>query len=426
MRRGLFLTVPVPPNGVVSGELAFWLPEVYRTLTAKGWDVVLHRQVGKTTCSSRNLQCHAALQSECDTALFIDNDAVPDMEGLLLLLDAIEKPEVDIVGGWSLMSGGKNPGNPVILGPADPEDFQGEEGPALPVQLELAHDPGLHEITGGGLGAHCLMVTRKVLEKFKARKTLWFEDIYYTDPEKDGGKYGTRRWGHDVLFCIRAAGMGFRVWVDSRVFWGHIKPVDLRDWYRINSELFEEINSHVPLVEAMRGLWGNDDFSAGSVFLMRMVYEAARFPEDSICVECGSGLTTAVLSRVLPPERLVVLEDRAEHATIARNSPGVNGVVYDAPLRDCGEYDWYTLPDLGGRKVGLVVCDGPRGSTRGGRYGALPQLKPHLASEFMVLLDDAHRPAEQATIDRWVKEYDLSLQVIEDGNKKFAVLFGRT
>ena len=39
---------------------------------------------------------------------------------------------------------------------------------------------------------------------------------------------GGRITGQDVWFCKRSSDLDLRLWVDTRVFWGHIKNFDLR------------------------------------------------------------------------------------------------------------------------------------------------------------------------------------------------------
>lgn len=400
--------------------MARWMQQIVTEIPRLGWSVKQEFVMGQHgVCSSRNQQVTSFLSSDCDVFLSVDADAVPDLPGLRLLLEAIKRDDVDIVGGWSLMSTGSSAGMPNIFTAHD-TDAHG-----CFIDFKMAHEaPGLHEITGGALGSHCIMVKRRVFEEFLRRKVMYFEDEFRTDPDEAGPKFGTRRRGHDILFFQRAAEYGFRAWCDNRVLWGHVKAVDLRDWYRALGNLYDEIASYVPIVEALRQSWGNTDFTAGPVYLMRAVYEAASLPEDELCLECGTGLTTRLLLDILPPGRFLALEDRPEWvADLSERIAGLNGQVLHAPLRDCGEYDWYTLPDLGGKKIGLVICDGPRGDTRGGRFGALPELLPHLADDYTIMLDDVQRKAEQSVAVRWAESRGLKCHFIDDkGGKCFAVL----
>jgi hypothetical protein len=80
-----------------------------------------------------------------------------------------------------------------------------------------------------------------------------------------------------------------------------------------------------------------------------------------------------------------------------------------APLVKYSSYHWYDIreQDLS-ENIGLVICDGPPGSTQGGRYGLLPVMGEKLASNCVVLLDDTHRKAERRIIDIWRKYRCLS------------------
>jgi hypothetical protein len=93
------------------------------------------------------------------------------------------------------------------------------------------------------------------------------------------------------------------------------------------------------------------------------------------------------------------------------------------PLISYGDFDWYDvgtvhLPET----VGLVVCDGPRGRTRGGRYGLGPVMKDRLAPGCVVLIDDTHRTEEREILNRWCTE--LPAHVIEAGEKFSAIKIG--
>ena len=49
----------------------------------------------------------------------------------------------------------------------------------------------------------------------------------------------------------------------------------------------------------------------------------------------------------------------------------------------------------------MVVCDGPPGTTPGGRYGLLPVMGSSLAPGCQILLDDAAREDEKIIAARW-------------------------
>ena len=81
--------------------------------------------------------------------------------------------------------------------------------------------------------------------------------------------------------------------------------------------------------------------------------------------------------------------------------------VVDAPLRDVeidGEvFPWYSLEGLGELSdVELLIVDGPWGGLRErARQPALPMLHERLASDAVVVIDDADRDDEAAIIESW-------------------------
>ena len=64
----------------------------------------------------------------------------------------------------------------------------------------------------------------------------------------------------------------------------------------------------------------------------------------------------------------------------------------------------------------MVICDGPPGDTRGGRYGLLPIMKEKLSSKCIILLDDADRVSEQEVAARWSKELNIDFESL--GSRK--------
>ena len=58
----------------------------------------------------------------------------------------------------------------------------------------------------------------------------------------------------------------------------------------------------------------------------------------------------------------------------------------------------------------LVICDGPPGTTKGGRYGFLPMMKQKLKPGCVILLDDAAREQEQLIVEHWTKEIRMSYE----------------
>lgn len=172
--------------------------------------------------------------------------------------------------------------------------------------------------------------------------------------------------------------------------------------------------------------WGNVGFGAEDEYLsycVRCVLES-RHPT----LECGSGLSTVLVAVAAEQtgNRHIALESHPEWANRVRGKLKALGLgslveVAHAPIKSYGEYDWYDLsvvrlPD----EIDCVICDGPPGSTPGGRFGLVPLLKPRLLPGALILLDDASRPKEIETALRWSDEYGLSF-VSRGSDKPFFV-----
>ncbi len=129
-------------------------------------------------------------------------------------------------------------------------------------------------------------------------------------------------------------------------------------------------------------------------------------------VECGSGVSTVVLARLLRRRgagSVVALEHDAGWAALVSGLLRREGLepharVVHAPLE--GEPPWYAraalerLPDA----IDLLVVDGPPAEAPGEgerRAPALPALASRLVPGATVVLDDAERPGERAVLARW-------------------------
>lgn len=152
--------------------------------------------------------------------------------------------------------------------------------------------------------------------------------------------------------------------------------------------------------------WGNIGYAAGISYLQH-VGERVLDSKGPI-LECGSGATTLMIAALTRQEgrEFVVLEHNREwYEYLSRiiHSLGFSHVrLLYAPLVDYGDYHWYDLhQQYLSRDISLVICDGPPGSTQGGRYGLVPVMDKQLAVNCLVLLDDTHRKAEQRIIDVW-------------------------
>ena len=172
--------------------------------------------------------------------------------------------------------------------------------------------------------------------------------------------------------------------------------------------------------------WGNEGFSAETGFLSAVVRRAAAV--SGPILECGSGLSTVLLSIATRETRGEVwsLENDAHWAERVRKAlreeRAKASYVENAPLKNYGEFDWYS-PDFARlpRQFSLVVCDGPPGDTHGGRSGLVPVMREYLAPGCVILIDDAERYAERTMAERWARELNAKL-VVEGRDRELAVL----
>jgi hypothetical protein len=163
--------------------------------------------------------------------------------------------------------------------------------------------------------------------------------------------------------------------------------------------------------------WGNESWSALDEYLVACVRHALTTSGPSL--ECGSGLSTLLVGAVatMQGRRHWALEhEPAWAARVQRNLDRykIDGVALCArPLKDYGDFCWYdppweSMPD----GFSLVICDGPPGSVKGGRYGLVPVMRERLKPGCVIILDDAGRDQEVAIARRWGSELGTEVNVV--------------
>jgi len=179
------------------------------------------------------------------------------------------------------------------------------------------------------------------------------------------------------------------------------------------------------LRQLVRG-WDNP-WSANPDFL-QVAMEAAAHLTGPV-LECGSGLTTLVLGTLAAQsaQPLCALEHdaawRERVRTALQRHPSPSVTLCACPLRSYGDFDWYDVTAAAVPPgIALVICDGPPGTTRGGRYGLLPVLGRHLRPGCVILLDDASRPEEQAILARWVREFGVTYELATGVTRQAALV----
>ena len=163
--------------------------------------------------------------------------------------------------------------------------------------------------------------------------------------------------------------------------------------------------------DAVRRLWigwGNRGMAADIPYVTEVTRRVSE--ANGPVLECGSGLTTfAAALAARNSTEIHSLEHSPKWWRKVRRHLGPYGLpvtVHLAPLADYGDFDWYKIPEGLPARFSLVICDGPQGTTRGGRYGLLPTLRDRLSGATLII-DDANRPTEQQMLSRWHAEFGV-------------------
>ena len=181
------------------------------------------------------------------------------------------------------------------------------------------------------------------------------------------------------------------------------------------------------LIAELQAGWGNESYAARTDYLEEVVARALE--TRGHVLECGSGLSSVLLGltagrRGFGTWSLEHYPEWRERVAGALDRAQIEGVrVCHAPLKSYGDFDWYDPPAEGlPEEFALVVCDGPPGMTKGGRYGLLPVMRGRLGAGAVVLLDDAEREGEADVLGRWAAEEPLTCEMRETPTGAYAVV----
>jgi hypothetical protein len=173
--------------------------------------------------------------------------------------------------------------------------------------------------------------------------------------------------------------------------------------------------------------WSNEGYAATVGYLEAVATNSLNTPGPVL--ECGSGATTILLGALCARRNIEVwaLEHSVEwreRVINALQSHGICGVnVCASPLVEYGDFVWYDPPlQQMPKEFSLVVCDGPPGTTMGGRYGLLPVMGERLPPGSTILLDDAGRIGELELIKRWEVEARFETRLIKGQDNEYAVM----
>jgi hypothetical protein len=188
---------------------------------------------------------------------------------------------------------------------------------------------------------------------------------------------------------------------------------------RLRAAPDESIAAGHPVLERLVYGWGNQGWAAREEYLSACI--AQTLVTAGPILECGSGLTTAVLGAIAADRGIAycALEHDVEWAARVRGTVdrlGLSSVnVIHAPLRNFGEFCWYDVPMNAIPPVfAMVVCDGPPGYTEGGRYGLVPVMESRIARDGVILLDDAERKREREIALAWSRQLGFGCQLMGD------------
>jgi predicted O-methyltransferase YrrM len=139
-----------------------------------------------------------------------------------------------------------------------------------------------------------------------------------------------------------------------------------------------------------------------------------------LILELGSGVSTLIAAYALKKNgggRIISLDHLDRCVETARQNIGQHGLqdyvsVVHAPLKSIRLRDrealWYDPAQIESvREIDLLIVDGPPAFVQSmARYPALPVLWEKLASNAVILVDDAYRPDEERMVQQWLKEHD--------------------
>ena len=160
--------------------------------------------------------------------------------------------------------------------------------------------------------------------------------------------------------------------------------------------------------------WGADGWAASGDYIHDCI--ASFLNDPGPILECGSGITTILLGELAQNQgtEIWALEHDEQWGQYTRDHSRLLGIdaiqLAVKPLRSYGSFDWYDPPlEQMPSRFKLVVCDGPPGSTLGGRYGLVAVMRDYIRGA-TILLDDVNRDDELEIAKRWASELDTTFE----------------
>lgn len=171
--------------------------------------------------------------------------------------------------------------------------------------------------------------------------------------------------------------------------------------------------------------WSNRN-AASNEYLLKIIDYTSKTALPIL--ECGSGLSTLVcgLAAKKHGKTLWTLESsKPWYRRIRRylDEFQIDSVklIY-SPLVSHGDFYWYDAPFKSmPESFSLVICDGPSNEDQARRYGLFPLMKQRFSPGCVILFDNNDAEPEQEGLHYWMKELNLSSQVVEC-EKLFVIL----
>jgi len=149
--------------------------------------------------------------------------------------------------------------------------------------------------------------------------------------------------------------------------------------------------------------------SAANYSLLYAILRAVtELPVRSI-LDIGAGQSTLLLnelSRVNPSLGIETLETNPDWATRIQSKVRHRVHCVESARKRVHDRETTAYADLsvlGDRRYDLIVVDGPPGSKRYSRWGALEVLERSLGDDYLVIFDDAGRRGEEQTISEFMR-----------------------
>lgn len=181
--------------------------------------------------ASRNMIVREFLKTDPSVKYlaFFDADMTGNGDAVYQLLKTAIVEDAGITGGLCFVGGrGQRGMYPTIYVLAD----EPERRATLSVD-RYSHYPKGGVLNIDATGGAAMVIRRDVLEKMAQKYARSADGRPNPMPWFEDGTHMGQEYGEDVVFCLRARLLGFRVVVDTNVKFGHMKTMEL------NEELYE-------------------------------------------------------------------------------------------------------------------------------------------------------------------------------------------